>query len=56
MRTGKYELVLVWDDGAKQVLEFVSEDAANKALNNYKTAFGNQVAWCGVRPQITKEV
>lgn len=56
MRTGKYELVIIWDDDAMQVLEFASEEAANKALNNYKTAFGNQVVWCGVRPQIAKGV
>lgn len=43
-----WEIVVVWDDGNKQVFEFETEEQAERAKANYEMAFGSQV-WVCVR-------
>lgn len=47
-----WELVIVWafGDDRTQVFRFDTKEEAEKAGENYRMAFGNQVAWFGVRP------
>lgn len=45
----RYELVVIWEDGTKEIHEFQSVERAEEAGRNYKMAFGGQVAWYGVR-------
>lgn len=47
----KHELVIIWDTGEKQVLEYESEELAEQAERGYKKAFGNQIQWSGIRPK-----
>ena len=51
MKTGKYELVIVWETGEKEITEHESQELAEKAEQRYKVAFGNQIQWSGIRPQ-----
>lgn len=44
-----YELVVIWNDGQKEIHEYPTPEDAEKAGIGYKTAFGNQVSWYGVR-------
>lgn len=52
MKTGKYELVIVWEAGEKNIIEYESQELAEKAKQGYKVAFGNQIQWSGTRPQL----
>ncbi len=52
MKTGKYELVIVWETGEKTINEYESRELAEQAERGYKTAFGNQIEWSGVREQL----
>ena len=54
MRTGKYELCVVWHGGDLDIYEYPTEEEARKGGENMKMAFGNQVCWYGVRPQIAR--
>ncbi len=48
----KYELVVIWSGNPEpDVMVFDSEDEAERAGDNFKFVFGNQLEWCGVRPQ-----
>lgn len=44
-----FELVVVWDDGSKNIYEYASEDVADQAGYNMKMALGDQIAWWGTR-------
>lgn len=44
-----YELVIVWDNGDKDVSTYPSEEKAEKAELNMRTAFGNQIQFSCVR-------
>lgn len=52
MKTGKYELVIVWEAGERNIIEYESQELAEKAEQRYKVAFGNQIQWSGTRPQL----
>lgn len=52
MRTGNYELVIVWENGSKDVYTYDNEEAAYNGGESMKMACGNQLAWWGVRPQM----
>lgn len=54
METGKYELVVVWTDGTKDVYEYATEEDAQTHGDGMKIALGGQIAWYGVRPQIER--
>lgn len=45
----KYEVVVIWDDGRKDVYEYGTKEKAENIAQGYKMAFGNQIAWTGVR-------
>lgn len=49
-QTGKYELVVVWETGEKEVFEYDTEKDANTAGEGMEKAFGRQLWWC-VRTQ-----
>lgn len=50
--TGKYELVIVWSNGDKDIYEYDTKEKATSAGDGMKMALGNQIEWYGVRPQI----
>lgn len=45
----KYELIVIWSTGEKEVHEYNSREKAKKAEQGYKMAFGNQISWTGIR-------
>lgn len=53
---GKYELVIIWETGEKEVHEYESQQLAEQAQQGYSKAFGKQIEWSGVRPQTQKEI
>ena len=44
-----YEVVIVWETGDKEVHSYDTREQAEKIAQGYRTAFGNQVRWAGVR-------
>ena len=48
----RYELVVVWDNGDKDVYGYDSEEEALKAGHGMKMALGNQIKWFGVRRRV----
>lgn len=44
----KYELVVIWSTGEKQVFGYATESEAEESKRGYEMAFGAQV-WCCVR-------
>ena len=53
MPTGKYEFVVIWENGDKDVYSgyYTAEEAEEKA-EGMKTALGDQISWYCVRPQM----
>ena len=49
----KYELIVIWETGEKEIFGYATEEEAQVAGNGYSVAFGNQVAWVGIR-KVTK--
>lgn len=47
-----YELVIVYDNGEKEIAEYRTEEQAQKAARGIKMALGNQVQWLGVRRKL----
>lgn len=47
----KYELVIIWDTGEKEIHEYSSQEHAEQAERGYKKAFGKQIQWSGIRPK-----
>lgn len=45
----KYELVVIWETGEKEIHEYRTEEEAREASNGYEMAFGHQVSWVGIR-------
>lgn len=43
-----YELVIIWDNGDKDVYEYSTLEEAEKAELGMRTAFGNQIEWTGI--------
>ena len=52
--TGKFELVVVWENGDKDVYTYDTEAQASEAGDGMKVAFGDQIEWYGTRPQMKK--
>lgn len=44
-----YELVIIWENGEKDIYKYDSEDRANRAGEEMKFCFGNQISWYGTR-------
>ena len=49
----KYELVIIWDTGEKEVIEYESEELAMQAERGYRRAFGRQIEWAGIRRKVS---
>ena len=45
----KYELVVIWETGEKEVHAYATKEEAQAADKGYKMAFGNQISWVGTR-------
>lgn len=48
----KYELVVVWYTGEKEIYEYDTESEAEQGMNNMYLAFGSHQLWCCVRRKI----
>lgn len=48
----KYELVVVWYTGEKEIYEYDSETEAEQGEENMYLAFGRHQLWCCVRKKI----
>lgn len=44
-----YELIVIWDNGEKDIHSYVRERDAEMTAENMKMSFGNQIQWTGVR-------
>lgn len=44
-----WELVIIWDDGQKDISTYTTEHEAEKAAQGMRMAFGSQIQWTGVR-------
>ena len=42
----RYELVIVWETGEKEITQFATKDEAESAGRGMKMAFGEQVWYC----------
>lgn len=45
----RYELIIIWDDGKKEIYEYKTIKEAEEAEDNLKKVFGDQIAWTGSR-------
>lgn len=45
----RYELVIIWDTGEKEVIPYSTEDKAKEIERGYHRAFGKQIQWTGIR-------
>lgn len=45
----RYELIIIWYTGEREVYGYATEDDARKAEEGYKQVFGSQIEWSGVR-------
>lgn len=45
----KYELIIIWETGEKEIFEYATEEEAQESCNDFKYIFGNQVSWAGTR-------
>ena len=44
-----WKLVVIWDNGDKDIYEYSTEQEAENAAQGMRTAFGHQIRWAGVR-------
>lgn len=45
-----FELIIIWDDGRKDICGgYADQETAETAGQGMRMAFGNQIAWYGVR-------
>lgn len=47
-----YELIIVWDNGDKDIYTYNTQEEAERGADNMRMAFGNQVTWAGTRKAI----
>ncbi len=45
----KFILIINWSSGETNEYVYTSEEKAIEAENGFKKAFGNQVAWSGIK-------
>lgn len=45
----KYELVIIWETGEREIYEYNNLADAETGEINMKTVFGKQIAWIGIR-------
>jgi hypothetical protein len=46
-----YELVVIWETGEKNIYPYRTEADARTGERSMRMAFGNQIAWSGIRPK-----
>ena len=44
-----WELVIIWDNGDKDIYEYNTEHEAENAAQGMRKAFGYQIQWAGIR-------
>jgi hypothetical protein len=44
----KYELVVIWDSGEKDVYDYETYEAAKRGEASMRMIFGCQIAWTGI--------
>ena len=49
----RYELIVIWETGEKEVHKYSNREDAEEAEKGFRMAFGNQISWTGIRHQIT---
>ena len=42
-----YKVTIIWDDGQKETYDALTENMAQQIIDNYKLAFGSQIAGAG---------
>lgn len=47
-----YELVILWQDGDKDIYQYPTREQAERAGAEMRIAFGNQIQWHGVRKAV----
>ena len=47
-----YELVIIWDNGDKDIYEYLTEKEAERGELGMRMAFGNQISWSCVRQKL----
>ena len=52
--TGRYELIVIWANGDKDIYAYKTEAQAERAEKGMIMANGNQIQWTGIRKQIVK--
>ena len=45
----RYELVIIWSTGEKEIHEYTDELEALVIKHGYEQAFGSQIEWSGIR-------
>ena len=45
----RYELVVIWETGEKEVHEYTNILEAKMVKHGYEVAFGKQIQWTGIR-------
>ena len=53
MKTGRYELVIEWANGDRDVYTYDTKDQAEKSQFGMRMALGDQIGWIGIRPELT---
>lgn len=48
----EYELVIVWDNGDKDIYVYPTQQKAEEAEDGMRMALGNQISWSCVRPKL----
>lgn len=48
----RYELVVIWSDGNKDIFLYNSREEAEQGARNMRMACGNQIQWTGVRKAV----
>lgn len=43
-----FEVIIIWKDGDKNLHTFERIEDAMECINNYRFAFGNQIAFSGI--------
>ena len=44
----RYELIVIWETGEKEIHPYASREETEQAADGYKMAFGNQISWTGI--------
>ena len=45
----KYEVVIIWETGEKEVWAYATEEEAELSCKEYKMVFREQISWIGTR-------